>query len=190
MAEEEMVDVLDAEGRVQSVVTRREMRQRNLRHRCVYLLVFNRRGEVFAHLRTATKDVFPSHWDITIGGVPAAGEEEDAAAAREFSEELGIPCPTLVPLFPFRFESDDTRVVGRVYRAEAEGPFRLQEEEVVRGEWWRPESVEERVRSLPFCPDGREVWRLYRSLSREPRASDLQLASKYSLGRSSGSKES
>ena len=43
-------------------------------HRCTYVLVFNIRGELFIHLRTATKDVYPSHWDVAIGGVLAAGE--------------------------------------------------------------------------------------------------------------------
>ena len=55
-----------------------EMRSRRLPHRCTYLLVFNRHGELFWHLRTSTKDVFPGYWDLTIGGVLAALTREDA----------------------------------------------------------------------------------------------------------------
>ena len=47
----------DEEGRTLGVVTRREMRSRKLPHRCTYVLVFNRAGELFIHLRTPTKDV-------------------------------------------------------------------------------------------------------------------------------------
>ena len=59
---QEMVDVLNLEGEVVGIATRQEMRRGRLPHRCVYILVFNKSGEIFIHLRTATKDVFPSYW--------------------------------------------------------------------------------------------------------------------------------
>src|SRR3954463_9792710 len=98
---EELVDVLDADGKVIGVVTRRAMRARRLPHRCVYLLVFNGRGELFVHLRTATKDVYPGHWDVAVGGVLAAGEAFADGARREGREELGVDVEP-VELFPFR----------------------------------------------------------------------------------------
>jgi isopentenyldiphosphate isomerase len=65
--------ILEEEGRTIGTVTRREMRQRRFPHRCVYVLVFNGRGVLFVHLRTATKDVYPSHWDVAIEScLPAA----------------------------------------------------------------------------------------------------------------------
>src|SRR5437762_3591123 len=87
---DELVDVIDDAGNTIGVVTRREMRQRRLPHRCTYVLVFNSRGELFVHLRTATKDVYPSHWDVAIGGVLAAGETFTKGVRREIMEELGI----------------------------------------------------------------------------------------------------
>jgi len=80
---DDLVDVVDDGGRVVGRATRREMRARRLPHRSTYILVFNRRGELFIHLRTATKDVYPSHWDVCVGGVVAAGESFDDGAARE-----------------------------------------------------------------------------------------------------------
>ena len=85
---DELVDVIDDAGRTIGTVTRREMRARRLPHRCVYVLVFNRQGQLFIHLRTATKDVYPSHWDVAIGGVLAAGESFAEGAKRELREEL------------------------------------------------------------------------------------------------------
>ena len=78
----ELVDVVDAGNRVVGTVTRREMRARRLPHRSTYILVFDRAGRLFVHLRTATKDVWPSHWDVCVGGVLAAGESYDEGAAR------------------------------------------------------------------------------------------------------------
>jgi isopentenyldiphosphate isomerase len=156
----ELVDVVDDEGRVVRTATRREVRVLGLPHRCVYVLVFNRRGDLFVHLRTATKDVFPSHWDVAVGGVLAAGESFDAAAAREGSEELGVELAP-EPLFPFRYAGKRTVAHGMVYRAVHDGPFRLQVEEVVRGDFQPIAEALTRAEVVPFCPDGLAVLREY-----------------------------
>lgn len=150
---DELVDILDDDGRVVRVVTRREMRVGRLPHRCVYLLVFNARGELFVHLRTPTKDIYASHWDVAAGGVPSAGESWDEAALREGREELGVTLG-LEPLFPIRYEDPLVVVQGRVYRATHDGPFTLQPEEVVRGEFVPLEDALARIDREPFCPDG------------------------------------
>jgi isopentenyldiphosphate isomerase len=149
----ELVDVLDAAGHTVGTVTRREMRARRLPHRSTYVLVFNRRGELFVHLRTDTKDVFPGRWDVAVGGVPHAGESFDDAARRETAEELGVAVAP-EPLFPLRWADARTDVHGMVYRARHDGPFRLQPEEIVRGEFVPLAALEARVTREPFCPDG------------------------------------
>ncbi|HLW63992.1 MAG TPA: NUDIX domain-containing protein [Gemmataceae bacterium] len=156
----ELVDVLDDQGRVIGQVTRREMRARRLPHRATYLLVFNRKVELFIHQRTATKDVYPSHWDLTIGGVVAAGESFDEGAKREGLEELGVAIEP-VPLFPFRYSDERSAVQGMVYRVQHGGPFRLQPEEIVRGEFVALKDLPKRLYEAPFCPDGIEVWKEY-----------------------------
>jgi isopentenyldiphosphate isomerase len=156
----ELVDVIDDAGRTIGTVPRREVRGRRLPHRCVYVLVFNRRGELFLHLRTPTKDVYPSHWDVTVGGVLAAGESFDAGAVREVGEELGVTAVP-EPLFPFRYADDASVVQAMVYRVVHDGPFRLQPEEVVRGEFVPLGEVAGRVAQDPFCPDGLAVWQEY-----------------------------
>src|SRR5947209_1954310 len=121
---DELVDVIDDHGRPLRTVTRREMRAGRLPHRCVYILVFNQRGELFIHLRTPTKDVNPGYWDVTVGGVLGAGESFDLAAERELAEELGVPGKPRA-LFPIRYEDALTSVQGLVYRLIHDGPFRL-----------------------------------------------------------------
>ena len=158
----ELVDVVDDAGRTVAVVPRREMRARRLPHRSTYVLVFNRRGELFVHLRTATKDVYPSHWDVAVGGVLAAGESFDEGARREAREELGVEVAP-EPLFPLRWVDERTVVHGMVYRAEHDGPFRLQAEEIVRGEFAPLDDIAIRVaRAEPFCPDGLAALAAYR----------------------------
>jgi isopentenyldiphosphate isomerase len=163
-AEEELVDVVDETGRTVGTVTRREIRARRLPHRCTYLLVFNQAGQLFIHLRTASKDVYPSHWDVTVGGVVAAGESFDEGARREGREELGVEVRP-EPLFPFRYADEASVAHGMVYRVIHDGPFRLQPQEIVRGEFIALDDVAARTAQQPFCPDGLAVFAEYRRLT-------------------------
>ncbi len=152
----ELVDVVDESGQTIGRATRREMRARRLPHRCVYVLVFNTQGELLVHLRTAVKDLYPSHWDVAVGGVVAAGESFSDAARREAREELGVEL-ALEPLFPLRYTDDATIVHGMVFRGRHDGPFALQPEEIVRGEFLPLTEVTARAAQAPFCPDGLAV---------------------------------
>jgi isopentenyldiphosphate isomerase len=158
----ELVDIIDADGRTVATIPRAEMRGRRLLHRCVYVLVFNRHGELFVHLRTATKDVYPAHWDVAVGGVVLAGETFAQAADREAREELGVALAA-VELFPFPYADAATVAQGMVFRAEHDGPFRLQTTEIVRGEFISPSSIPARAACDPFCPDGLAVLAAYQS---------------------------
>lgn len=163
MSAEELVDVVDENDCVVGRATRREVRARNLRHRSVYILVFNSVGRLFVHQRTADKDIFPAHWDVAVGGVVAAGEGYDAAAERELREELGVHGVRLRRLFPVRYEDASNCVRGMVYSCSSDGPFTLQASEIADGDWMDLDVVIERTQQLPFCPDGLEVLRLYLS---------------------------
>lgn len=163
MSADELVDVVDEKDRVVGQATRREVRARNLRHRSVYILVFDSAGRLFVHHRTANKDVFPGHWDVAVGGVVAAGESYDAAAARELAEELGVCDARPRRLFPVRYEDARSRVSGMVYSCGSDGPFTLQASEIAGGDWMDLDVAIERTQQVPFCPDGLEVLRLYLS---------------------------
>ncbi len=156
-AGDELIDWLDDAGQVIGRVTRRQMRTQRLPHRCVYLLVFNSRGDLFVHQRTANKDVFPSHWDLTVGGVLTAGESFDAAAQREGREELGVDLRPLA-LFPFHYEGEHAVAFGMVYHVTHDGPFHLQAEEISRGEFVCLDDLVALMARERFCPDGLQVW--------------------------------
>lgn len=164
-AADELVDVVDEDDRVVRRATRAEMRRDNLLHRAVYLLVRNARAELFVHRRTTTKDVYPGYFDVTVGGVVAAGEDYDAAARRELAEEVGIVGAPIVPLFAMRFTDASTRLIGRAYLARSDGPLRLQAEEIASGAFVALAEVERIVRAEPCCPDGIVVLRRYLALA-------------------------
>jgi isopentenyldiphosphate isomerase len=157
---DELVELLDDSGNVIGTITRRELRSRRIPHRCAYLLLFNRRGDLFVHQRTATKATHPLHWDVCVGGLPALGESFDMAVRREAEEEIGVSVdPEL--LFPIRYADAHSIVFGMAYRAVHDGPFRFQMEEVLRGDFVPLKEVLPRIEREAFCPDGVVVLKEY-----------------------------
>jgi len=164
MSTDELVDVVDERDCVLTQATRREVRLRNLRHRSVYIFVFNSAGQLFVHRRTQTKDIFPGYWDVAVGGVLRAGEDYDGGARRELHEELGIDgAAALRRLFPMRYEDTHNRVFGVVYSCNWDRPMRLQSSEIAEGEWLDLDVVLERTQRDSFCPDGLQALRLFLS---------------------------
>lgn len=156
---EEIVQIVDRENREVEVLPRRIMRQQGLIHRASYILVFNEKKELFLQKRTATKDLYPSCWDVAAGGVVLAGETYEESADRELAEELGINGITCCPLFDQYFEEEDNRVWGRIFSCTHNGPFQLQEEEVAYGVFMDIPAIFELSKKEPFTPDGIDILR-------------------------------
>lgn len=157
---EELLDVVDAEDRVVDRAPRGEVMARRLRHRCASIRVRDPRGRLFVHRRTPAKLVFPSMYDVVVGGVVGAGESYDAAALREAEEELGVrglPAPT--PRLTFLFESPDHQWFVRAYEVECALPVRPQPEEIAWWDWLPEEEVERRLPDWDVVPDGLECHR-------------------------------
>lgn len=153
---DEVVAIVDEADRVIGCATRSHMRRRRLRHRAVYILVFDSRDRLLIHQRVDSKDVYPGYWDVAFGGVVGADEEYHAAAVRELAEEAGIDA-ALQALSPIRFEDATNRIFGLAYRCRWDGEPRLQESEVQGAEWVTLEDVSARAKKEPFCPDGLAV---------------------------------
>jgi 8-oxo-dGTP pyrophosphatase MutT (NUDIX family)/uncharacterized protein YqgV (UPF0045/DUF77 family) len=121
-AGEELVEWVDDDDRLIDVIPRSRMRQENLLHRSVAIIVTTTEGELVVQRRSDTKDVYPGWWDIGAGGVLTAGEEADEAATRELYEELGVHAePWFVGVE--RYDDDHIRELCRVYRVVHDGPF-------------------------------------------------------------------
>lgn len=137
----ELVDVVDDDGRVTGTVTRAEMRERNLRHRSVFVAVVSSADSVAVHQRAAWKDLWPSWWDVAFGGVVAAGEDWEAAARRELAEEAGIDLVAegidLELLVEGTFDAVGCRERARVFLVRHDGPLACNDGEVAWTGWVR-----------------------------------------------------
>ena len=158
---EEIFDVVNERDEVVGQASRAQVHSLGLMHRAVHVLIYNSRGEVFLQKRSMSKDKSPGLWDSSASGHVDRGEDYDACAVREVYEELGLIL-TGPPRQLFKLaacvETDQEHV--RVYRAEAQGPFRLHPEEIDCGEWVAPDEVRDRIQRHPqnFSPAFRYLW--------------------------------
>jgi len=132
------------------------MRDRRMLHRCTYVLVLDSGGDLYVHRRAETKDVFPGFFDVTAGGVNAAGESYEDCARRELEEELGVVGE---PVFRFlhRYDGPSGHVWGAAYDVVWDGAIRWQPEEVAWGEFVALGEVDAMIARQRLCPDGLEV---------------------------------
>ncbi|MGQ4436369.1 MULTISPECIES: NUDIX hydrolase [unclassified Streptomyces] len=155
-AADEILDIVDEQDQVIGQSPRGEAYAQGLRHRAAFIQARDAQGRVFVHRRTPTKLVFPSLYDMFVGGVVGAGESYDDAALREAEEELGVsglPRPT----FLFKFLYDDG--AGRtwwsaVYEVRCELPVSPQAEEVAWHDFLTDDEIEGRLGEWEWVPDG------------------------------------
>ncbi|MCX5058269.1 NUDIX domain-containing protein [Streptomyces sp. NBC_00201] len=153
---DEILDIVDENDQVIGRSPRGEVYAEGLRHRCVFIQARDAQGRLFVHRRTPTKLVFPSLYDMFVGGVVGAGESYDDAALREAEEELGVSgLPD--PGFLFKFLYDDG--AGRtwwsaVYEVRCDLPVDPQAEEVAWHAFLPEAEVERRLPEWEWVPDG------------------------------------
>lgn len=116
----EMSEMVDSKGKKLGVVPRPLVHKLNLLHRGIGMVVCKGQHitqympheslpDIYCHQRTDSKRVFPSLYDMFVGGVSTAGEDARLTASREVAEELGLaralgdPCPwdrrSFIPMY-------------------------------------------------------------------------------------------
>jgi isopentenyldiphosphate isomerase len=160
---EERVDLVDEDDRVIGRVTRKQMRAQNLWHRTIAVLCCDSTGRVYVHRRTDHKDVYPSLYDMFVGGVVTAGESYDDTALREINEELGVVGPRPMFLFKHRYADAHSRSHIAVYRVIWDGQIRHQASEVAWGSFCTLQEIIENKHGWRFVPDGFEVFQRFLS---------------------------
>ncbi|NGO13608.1 NUDIX domain-containing protein [Streptomyces sp. HC44] len=155
-AADEILDIVDEHDRIVGQAPRGEAYARGLRHRCVFIQVRDASGRLFIHRRTPTKLVFPSLYDMFVGGVVGAGETYDDAALREAEEELGVSgLPRPVPLFKFLYDDGAGQSWwSAVYEVLCSSPVNPQPEEVAWHDFLPEAEVERRLTEWAWVPDG------------------------------------
>lgn len=150
---DEMVEEVDPTGHVVRLVSRKEMRAHVLWHRAVFVAVQSEVGQILVHRRAETKDVWPGCWDVAVGGVLAPGEEWEAAAVRELSEELGITGVKVELLGTGVYADPNVKLVAAMFVCRTEGPFVFADGEITEAHWVTREELPVWLSAKQFLPD-------------------------------------
>ena len=152
----EMSDMVDSKGSPCGYLPRPLLHKFNVLHRGIGVVVCRdahieqhggaRTGsqekafpDVYVHQRTDTKRIFPSLYDMFVGGVATAGEGLKLTAEREVREELNLTRPSLSgPLFQCTICTSYNRCVVTCYTHKFDSALdkvSWQEEEVQWGDF-------------------------------------------------------
>ncbi|MCC9708614.1 NUDIX domain-containing protein [Streptomyces sp. MNU76] len=155
-AADEILDIVDEDDQVIGQAPQGEVYARGMRHRAVFVLARDAEGRIFVHRRTATKLVYPSLYDMFVGGVVGAGESYDDAALREAEEELGVTgLPRPEPLFKFLYDDGaGCSWWSAVYEVRCASPVSPQVEEVAWHGFLTEAELERRLGEWEWVPDG------------------------------------
>ena len=136
---EEQVILVDAEDRPVGRAGKLAAHRKNLRHRAVSVLVFDRAGRMLLQRRAATKYHSPGLWANACCTHPRHGEEAEAAALRRLGEEMGIALPlAFAGLFPYQAQVGDglwENEIVHVFTGRYDGEVRPNADEVDACEW-------------------------------------------------------
>jgi 8-oxo-dGTP pyrophosphatase MutT (NUDIX family) len=142
-----------------------------LLHRGVAVLCTNSAGDIYVHRRTATKDVFPSMYDMFIAGMVSEGESYRDCAVRELAEEVGVSGPEPDYLFKHLYLKPDNPSWVAVFRVVWDGPIVTQAAEIVWGSFVSAAELDSRLDEWAFVPDGREAYSAYQRWLRSSQSS-------------------
>ena len=183
-AEEELIDVLNADGSPAGYVASRDfVHWKGLWHHTSHVWLIGENDQdaptLLLQLRASGKRLYPSHWDISSAGHIPAGEDAVQSALREVEEELGVfpSVDDLEYLDTIRVTYDDDDGEGyhdrefcHVYilrRNDDLSEFTLQPSEVEQVMWISFDELDSAIRdgSLRHCLDLREIKMLRKAVA-------------------------
>lgn len=149
--------MVGADGTVERIVTRREMRRLRLRTRVTMVAVLHaEHPELLVHRRSDDKDVLAGMWDFAFGGIAAIGETWEDAAVREFAEEAGVVV-TPDELFalgpPVGYDDEVMTELARAWYVRSTGPFSFDPAEVAETAWVPLADLDRWITAEQVAPD-------------------------------------
>ncbi len=138
--QEEMFEILNGKNQVVGLKPRSVVHSEGLKHRGIYIIILDKKGNLFIQQRAKNKDLMPSRWDISAAEHLKAGENYEDAAVRGAEEELGIKVRNIKLLGEIKFyfeypggEIDDE--LNAVFVAEFSVKMHFKDKEVQQGKF-------------------------------------------------------
>lgn len=141
----ELMDVVDEKDTIVGKATQEEIYEKELGHRIVHVLLFDRKGRMALQRRSKNDAFCPNHWSTAVGGHVRSGESYEEAALREYREELGTESE-LTLLGKEYYNPPGLKKHLTTFTTTYEGPFKLGEEEVEHIAYFTLEEIENMIK--------------------------------------------
>ena len=148
----ELMEVIDDNLNVLRIIPRKEIMEKNLKHKGAIIIVKNSKNQFYLHQRKHTKKLYPLKWAVGAGGGVKVGESFYEASKRELKEELNIESD-IEFLFDFDYKSDIDDYKSKIYITKYDGEIRLNEDECEQGKWVSLDELKQFINEGRFCPD-------------------------------------
>ena len=163
---EEIVYIVDEKDKFVRKSTRKEVREKALLHRTARVIIMSSNGAFLVQKRSASKDLYPSHWDIGVAGTVKEGESYEGTAMRELMEELGITGISNIQLmhsflFKLRYSSEMHNAHCKVYYLNYNGKIMPQKEEIDEVKYLPADEVIRLIQKEKFHPVGKMIFEEY-----------------------------
>lgn len=148
--EDELMDVVDQYDNVIGQKQRSALYAENSRNcRAINAFLVNSRGEIWIPRRTAQKQLFPLHLDMSCAGHVKSGESYDEALAREVQEELTLDIDQirwslLGHLSPY---TNKVSMFMQVYELHSDETPHWNPADFVEAYWLRAEEIQQKIRT-------------------------------------------
>ena len=157
--QEEIFEVFDKNWVFVGTEKRSVVHAKGLRHKGVYVLLFNSKGELLLQKRALSKKIAPGKWDFSCAEHLVPGETFEEAALRGLKEEIGVEADHVKFLFEMNYVYEyenglKDNELNAVFECVFDGKFKADGEEVSEARFFPLEKVKAMLEENPekFAP--------------------------------------
>lgn len=133
-------------------------------HRAFSIFIFDSRGHLLLHRRSALKPLWPLYWTNSVCSHPRKGEDYQSAAQRRLKEEIGIDTP-LTYLFKFQYQAPFKDIGSEnemcaVFTGQSDDAVTVDPAEIAECRYISPEDLDREILETPeqFTPWFKIEW--------------------------------
>lgn len=141
----EYMDVVDKLDNVIGKDTKKNIYLKNLTHRIVHVLIFDKNNNMALQLRSKTCSFCPEYWSTAVGGHVRSNESYEEAALREFKEELGAKAELEFFSKDFYTSNNSPDKFLMTFKCVYDGVFMVNKKEVERVEFFSIDKIKQMI---------------------------------------------
>ena len=162
----EMVDIYnpDTMKKTGEIIDKLAAHRLGIWHSSIHLVIINKnKTKALFQKRANNKDLYPSMWDISVGGHIMSKESDKEAVKRELKEELGLDFDNFEFIKKYREELNNNGVDSKeivslfiMYLDDNADKFKLQKDEVGDIKWLTKIEIEKLIKDRKVIPHTEE----------------------------------